>query len=154
VGRLREPMTALRRADAVVLPGPIEQLHFAGQTWPVRRQIELRNAGGKLIAFCGIGRPGQFFDSLRAANQKIAETVIFHDHHSYEQRDVDRLLRLKKQTGADGFITTEKDAINLGALAAQLEPLQSARLRMELEFPEQAITGMLQTLEQRSGCRF
>ena len=119
----------------------------------MRRQIE-SPVGGKLIAFCGIGRPGQFFDSLKAAKQKIAETVIFHDHHSYEQRDVDRLLRLKKQTGADGFITTEKDAINLGALAAQLEPIQSAGLRMELEFPEQALTGMLQTLEQRSGCRF
>jgi tetraacyldisaccharide 4'-kinase len=154
MGCLRETMTALRRADAVVLPDPIEQLHFAGQTWPVRRRIEPPDAVGKLIAFCGIGRPGQFFDSLKAANQKIAETVTFRDHHSYEQRDVDRLLRLKKQTGADGFITTEKDAINLGALAAQLEPLQSARLRMELEFPEQAITGMLQTLEQRSGCRF
>jgi tetraacyldisaccharide 4'-kinase len=154
LGRLREPLTALRRADAVVLPDPIDRLRFAGQTWPVRRQIESPDAGGKLIAFCGIGRPRQFFDSLRAANQQIAETVIFHDHHSYSQRDVDRLLQLKKQTGADGFITTEKDAINLGALASQLGPLQSARLRMELESPEQAVTRMLQTLEQRSGCRF
>ncbi|HZI57075.1 MAG TPA: tetraacyldisaccharide 4'-kinase, partial [Verrucomicrobiae bacterium] len=141
-------------ADVVVLPAQIEQLRFAGQIWPVRRQIEPPDAGGKLIAFCGIGRPRQFFDSLRAANRQIAETLIFNDHHSYGQRDIDRLLQLKKQNGADGFITTEKDAINLGAFASQLEPLQSARLRLELESPEQAVTRMLQTLEQRSGCRF
>ncbi|MBZ5505622.1 MAG: tetraacyldisaccharide 4'-kinase [Acidobacteriia bacterium] len=154
VGRLREPITALRRADAVVLPNPIEQLRFVGQVWPVRRQIELSGAGGNLIAFCGIGCPAQFFDGLKRASQKIAETVAFRDHHSYEQRDIEHLLRLKKQTGADGFITTEKDIINLGAFSAQLQPLQSAGLRMELESPEQAITGMLKTLEQRSGCRF
>lgn len=154
IGRLREPVTALRRADAVVLPSQIEQLRFAGQIWPVRRQIELPGASGNLIAFCGIGRPAQFFDGLKTTGRKIAETVVFRDHPSYEQRDVDSLLRLKKQTGADGFITTEKDFINLGALSAQLQPLQSAGLRMDLESPEQAVTGMLKTLEQRSGCRF
>jgi len=154
VGRLREPITALRRADAVVSPDPIEQLRFAGKVWRVRRQIEVPDAHGNLIAFCGIGRPGQFFDGLKTAGQKIAETVAFHDHHSYDHRDIDRLLRLQKQTGADGFITTEKDDINLGALSAQLQPLQTAALRMELESPEQAINAMLKTLEQRSGCRF
>jgi tetraacyldisaccharide 4'-kinase len=152
-GRLREPVTALRRADAVVLPNQIEQLRFAGQVWPVRRHIELPG-GGNLIAFCGIGRPGQFFDGLKTAGQKIAKTVAFRDHHSYEQRDMDRLLRLKKQTDADGFITTEKDVINLGVLSAQLQPMYSAGLRMELESPEQTVIGVLKTLEQRSGCRF
>ncbi len=67
---------------------------------------------------------------------------------------MDRLLALKKQTGADGFLTTEKDAINLGAFTTQLQPLRIASLRMELESSDQAITEMFQTLEQRSGCRF
>jgi tetraacyldisaccharide 4'-kinase len=143
----------LRRADAVVVFEPPKQSLGARRIWPAQRQIELPASGGRLVAFCGIARSGQFFDSLKSLGQEIAATMIFRDHHRYGQRDIDRLLRLKKQTGADGFITTEKDAVNLGALSRQLEPLRTARLRLELESPEQAITEMLLAIEQRSGCR-
>ena len=153
IGRLREPLSALRRADAVALPDPLDQSPNIKRVWQVHRQLELSHPSGKLIAFCGIGRPKQFFDGLKTAGQELASEVVFRDHHSYGQRDLDRLLELKKRTGADGFITTEKDAINLGALTTQLEPLRTATLTMELEAPEQAIAEMLQVLEQRSGCR-
>src|ERR1700686_690809 len=152
-GRLREPLAALRRADAVVLPDPLEKSPKIPRVWTVRKRIEFSDAGGQLIVFCGIGRPRQFFDGLKAVDQEIAGKIIFRDHHRYDQRDIDRLVRLKHQIGADGFITTEKDVINLGPLAAQLQPLRTARIRTELESPEQAMTEMLQTLERRSGCR-
>ncbi|HEX4605674.1 MAG TPA: tetraacyldisaccharide 4'-kinase [Candidatus Angelobacter sp.] len=148
VGRLREPVAALERADAIVLPGPIEQFRSVKSIWPVRRKIDLPDISGKLIAFCGIGRPGQFFDGLRAANMNIAEKVAFRDHHAYQQSDIDRLLVIQRRTGADGFITTEKDAINLGPFSAQLQPLRQAGLHMELESGQEAIGGMLKTLEQ------
>ena len=152
IGRLREPLSALRRADAVALPDPLDQRHVK-KVWRVRRKLELSHPSGKLIAFCGIGRPKQFFDGLKIAGQELASEVTFRDHYSYSQRDIDRLLELKKRTEAEGFITTEKDAINLGALTTQLQPIRIATLTMELEAPEQAITEMLQALEQRSGCR-
>jgi tetraacyldisaccharide-1-P 4'-kinase len=79
--------------------------------------------------------------------------MTFGDHHRYAQRDIDRLLDLKKQTGASGFVTTEKDTINLGALSAQLQPLRTAALRIDLESPEQIMAELLKALEQRSGCR-
>jgi tetraacyldisaccharide 4'-kinase len=156
-GRLREPISALRRADAIALPNPLSHLPNAQRVWTVRRKLELSNPGGKLIAFCGIGRPQQFFasikDGLKSSGQTLASEVAFRDHHAYSQPDIDRLLALKKQTSADGFITTEKDAINLGPLATQLQPLLAAPLRMEIESPEQVITEMLQAIEKRSGCR-
>ena len=157
IGRLREPISALQRADAIALPDllnqPPHQTLNVKRVWHVRRKLELSHPSGKLIAFCGIGRPKQFFDGLKATGQELASEIIFRDHYSYGQNDINRLLELKKRTGADGFISTEKDAINLGALTTQLEPLRTATLTMELEAPEQAITEMLQVLEQRSGCR-
>ncbi|HEY2115906.1 MAG TPA: tetraacyldisaccharide 4'-kinase [Candidatus Angelobacter sp.] len=152
MGRLREPLSALERADAVVLPDSAEKPLYANSIWRARRQIEL-TADGKLIAFCGIARPQQFFDALNAAYQEIAGTMTFGDHHRYAQRDINRLLDLKKQTGASGFVTTEKDTINLGALSAQLQPLRTAALRIDLESPEQIMAELLKALEQRSGCR-
>lgn len=153
VGRLREPIAALRRADAVVLPGPLQRSLDGKRVWPAHRRVELPETSGKLVAFCGIARPKQFFAALKALDQKIAGTVTFRDHHRYDQRDIDRLQRLKNQTGADGFITTEKDAINLGESSTHLQLLRTARLSMELESPEQAVTEMLLAIEQRSGCR-
>lgn len=152
-GRLREPVTSLRRADAVVLLDALMQPPNAGRIWRARKQLEFSNPGGKSIAFCGIGRPKQFFDALQTGGQSLAGEIAFSDHHSYEQKDIDRLLALKRQTRADGFITTEKDAINLGSFTAQIQPLRIAMLQMELESAEQVLAEMLQTLEQRSGCR-
>lgn len=155
MGRLREPLSALERADAVVLPDsqkPPSPSFHAKSVWRARRQIEIA-ADGRLIAFCGIARPQQFFDALKAAHQEIAGNRIFRDHHRYAQRDIDRLLDLKKQTAASGFITTEKDAINLGELFAQLQPLRTATLRIDLESHDSVMAELLKTLEQRSGCR-
>ena len=151
IGRLREPITALNRADAVVLTDFQEQAVAAKSTWRARRVIELPAAVGKTIAFCGIARPRQFIEGLKSSRMEIAGTITFRDHHRYEQLDIDRLLELKKQTSTDSFMTTEKDLINLGTLSSQLTPLQAARLRIELESPEQVLRELLKTIEQRSG---
>lgn len=153
LGRLREPPSALCRADAVVTFGPLDLPGVAARAWPARRLVKLTNINGKAIAFCGIGRPLQFFQALRALGHEIAGEVAFGDHHCYQQRDVDRLLRLGSTAGAAGFITTEKDLINLGALSAQLQPLRIAELHVELGAPEQALTNLLEAVERRSGCR-
>jgi tetraacyldisaccharide 4'-kinase len=150
IGRLREPLTALRRADAVVLPDSPHRNLEAKTVWRARRAVDIPAAGGKMIAFSGIGRPRQFFDALKSANPEIAGTITFRDHHHYDQRDVDRLLNLKKQTRAESFVTTEKDLINLGALSSQLSPLLTAKVRIELESPQQLVIEIIKTIEQRS----
>jgi tetraacyldisaccharide 4'-kinase len=150
-GRLREPMTALSRADAVVLIGDQEKPPGPKSIWHARRVIELPAAAGRTVVFSGIARPRQFIEGLKSSQLEIAGTIAFRDHHRYQQRDIDRLLALRKQTNADSFITTEKDLINLGTLSSQLFPLMSGGLRMELESPQQGVMEIIKTIEQRSG---
>lgn len=150
-GRLREPLSALKRADAVVLFDSQAQPVGAKRIWHARRVLELPAAMAKLIAFSGIARPRQFIEGLKSSKLDIAEALTFRDHHHYNQRDIDLLLQLKKQTGADSFITTEKDLINLGTLAGQLSPLLTAGLRIELESPQQVVIEIIKTIEARSG---
>jgi tetraacyldisaccharide 4'-kinase len=150
-GRLREPISALSRADSVVLTDTQTQAGEAKSLWRARRVIELPATAGKSVAFSGIARPGQFIEGLKSSKMEIAGTIPFRDHHRYEQRDIDRLLDLKKQTSADSFITTEKDLINLGALSSQLSPLLTAQLRIELESAQQLVEEIIKTIEQRSG---
>jgi tetraacyldisaccharide 4'-kinase len=150
-GRLREPLNALNRAHAIVLTDDQAKSFGVKSIWHARRVIEIPAAAGKAIAFSGIARPRQFLEGVKSSQLEIAGTITFRDHHRYQQRDIDRLLDLRKQTNADSFITTEKDLINLGILSSQLSPLFTAKLRMELELPQQVVMEIIKTIEQRSG---
>jgi len=153
-GRLREPISALQRADAIVVSDPLRIVGARPEPWRARRVVSVPAAADRMTAFCGIARPKQFFAALRDLGHDQWGQRSFRDHHRYQQADIDRLLRLKSSAGATAFITTEKDLINLGPLAAQLQPLHIADLRIELEEPEQTLNFFLRTIEARSGCRF
>ena len=53
------------------------------------------------------------------------------------------LCREAGRAGADGFLTTEKDAVKLDALQAKLPNLAVARLSLELENAQQVLTTIL-----------
>jgi tetraacyldisaccharide 4'-kinase len=147
VGRLREPLSSLERADAVVLASNSLVPLSAKSVWRVRRSMVFLQPMTRVVAFCGIARPHQFFSGLRKLGMDLAETLAFPDHHRFSRRDVRALLRAKQQTGAAGFITTDKDAVNLGELRSQLHTFETAGLEMELEEPSRAIDPMLRVLE-------
>jgi len=151
-GRLREPLASLRRADAVVLAEdaiPPRCLDSATVVWRVRRGIRLDPVFGPQIAFCGIARPDVFFAQLRAIGVEVAAEVAFRDHHRYASADAQHLRELQRSHRAQGFVSTEKDAVNLGPLAAALEPLSIAQVTMELESPADAVDTMLRIIAER-----
>jgi tetraacyldisaccharide 4'-kinase len=158
MGRLREPVSALARADAVILPGSAayDENPSSGKNlvWRARRQMIAGPTAGRVIAFCGIARAGQFFSGLRSLGVETIETVAFPDHYRYRDRDIAALMRLKSQAAATSFLTTEKDLINLGTLADRLQPLQVVQISLSLEDPNDALSTLLATVERRSGCRF
>ena len=54
-----------------------------------------------------------------------------------------------KKASADGFVTTEKDAINLGGLLAALDPLAVIPVKMELVDAANAVDTMLRVIAER-----
>ena len=44
------------------------------------------------LAFCGIARPESFTKMLTDAGYEPVETMIFPDHHAYDEGDVAHLL--------------------------------------------------------------
>jgi tetraacyldisaccharide 4'-kinase len=135
-GRLREPVSAMSRADLLVFtrtetnPGTgtaIAQLQnhpvFAAQT----RLLGFRKLNhdgpqifprpeigpGPFYAFCGIGNPGAFIVDLENWNLSITGKQAFADHHRYSQSEISQLQQAALQADAQAFLTTEKDAHNL-----------------------------------------
>jgi tetraacyldisaccharide 4'-kinase len=150
-GNLREPLRWLRRADFVVLREeeaaalrPVVA-RLAGDrvgVWVIRRELGFSEASlpSRPIAFCGIARPESFFGMLEAAGCAPVATEAFGDHHAYRERDLDRLLACARRNGADGFVTTEKDAVKLSeAMLLRLEeigPVRVAKLTVAFQDEE------------------
>jgi tetraacyldisaccharide 4'-kinase len=114
--------------------------------------MEVPSIDGPVVAFCGIARPGQFFSGLEAAGVTLAARIAFPDHHRYTPADLARLRSMAQGTEARALLTTEKDRVRLGSLAAELAqmlPLLTAALRIEIEEQEAAIAGLLDALGPR-----
>ncbi|WP_051670103.1 tetraacyldisaccharide 4'-kinase [Bryobacter aggregatus] len=116
-GWLREPLSGAQRADAIVLTRGrrgvtdtgLEQLF--GQPLSRAEVVETLDelpATGRRIAFCGIGNPAGFRQSLDRAGMREVELIVFADHHRYSEAD---LAELQKK--GEVWITTAKDAVKL-----------------------------------------
>lgn len=150
-GNLREPLSALREADVIVVrEEEAERLqrfisHLPHKKkpitiWVVKRRLSLdgdteKPLSARPLGFCGIARPKGFTAMLLAEGCRPVEMIVFPDHHAYVDGDITRLLEAARQAGADGFVTTEKDAVKLTpTMRERLEsvgPLVVARLGVE-----------------------
>ncbi len=158
IGRLREPLRSLQRADVIVLTNDVFRDRSSllpraakGKTvWKVRRGIRLENVPTQPLVFCGIARPDNFLSQLRASGIEPSAHAFFRDHHAYTKDDVSNLLKLRDKHHAGGFLTTEKDLINLQGLASALHPLAIAKVTMQLEDSDNALDTMLRIIAERT----
>lgn len=60
-----------------------------------------------VVAFSAIGQPKQFYNFL--SEYYVAKKIDFDDHHSYSQKDVDKIQHLSTDVNVQKLITTEKD---------------------------------------------
>ena len=145
LGRLREPLAAIAAADAVVvdardsLEEAVASLGARG-VFTMARQIAPPRPE-PAFAFAGIGRPGEFFEDLRARGWKLVGSRPFPDHHRYSRGDLGEVVERARAAGAQLLVTTEKDAVRLEGLAAAL-PIHVAALTLSIA-PADAFAAML-----------
>ena len=152
-GRLREPLSSLKRADVVVLAGGAAEKAYpleAKRVWRVRRNIAPVEIPPRPVVFCGIARPEHFLFQLKLAGVEAAAQALYRDHHAYSERDVRDILELAGKSEAGGFVTTEKDAVNLGGYLSALKPLAVVPVKMELVEEAAAMDTIMQTVAKRT----
>jgi len=146
-GRLREPLSAAKAADAVLVPLSAtesdagsggEAGQVAARTVAARLGVprafslrmtarELRAAGtdtvppghdDRIVAVCGIARPERFLATLEHQGWRVADSIVFKDHHWFSPADLQRIDQAVTAVHATAVLTTGKDAVRLTAVAA------------------------------------
>lgn len=134
-GILREPVSALARADAVFIwadeQTPIEMIkddisRYSANVPVIIWRFRLNGAerDGALIAneelrsrrlflFAGIGSYDRLRQMLAGVDIVPAGDYNFGDHHDYDRMDFAMLKTLSDAAGAEGYLTTAKDGVKL-----------------------------------------
>ncbi len=161
LGRLREPLAALARADVIVITrsesergtynlqlalrrynvcAPIFRSRTVPEYWvdlASDQQIAARDLPfARVVAFCGLGNPASFRSTLELLEIHPADYVTFGDHHTYCAREIRHLAQQFAAAKAQAAVTTEKDTLNLCEGAIELMsplPVYWLKIRTEIE---------------------
>jgi tetraacyldisaccharide 4'-kinase len=175
-GLLREPPSSLRRAGAIVLTrceqasvSQLERLRRVVQNRTsgvpiaeaVHRPVEWVNSEGQtapldlvlqhpLAAFCGIGNPAAFQQTLHSLGATSLDFRTFVDHHRYTREDVSQLHAwARQQPAAAMIVTTQKDLVKLRVLQLGGRPLWALRIALEVRAGKDALEARLEQIAGR-----
>ena len=122
-GPLREGLSALKRANCVVINGE-KNRDIENKIFSKNKEIKIFYAkyraqninefkNKKVIAFAGIGNPDNFFNLLKDNKIDIVEEIKFPDHHKYSEKTLKNLINKAKESNTT-LLTTEKDYFRIG----------------------------------------
>lgn len=157
-GALREPLSGLKRANAICLTRSDaipstrreEICRIVERFAPEALWCEARHApqqlvnssgetanlsqlsGRKVLACCGIGNPTAFETSLASMGAEVVGKCEFPDHYNYALDDIELILREASRTKPELIITTCKDLVKIGE--GQLGEFPLWALAIEVEF--------------------
>lgn len=149
IGTLREPITAIQRADIILLTRTdvvstdianlkaelnqlapntliLESVHQPTSLYWLNQSDEHRTmsikslTGKRLLAVCGIGNPDAFVTTLEKSNPEVVELLAFPDHHVYTESDLQQIQQRLKGCDAEWVVTTQKDEQKLASLSTEL----------------------------------
>ena len=133
-GPLRAPLRdQMRLTDAVLRIGTGEAgdqvVRAAARAGKPVMQAHLQPAnvraisGRQVLAYCGIGDPGKFYETLHHYGCMLAATRSFGDHYMFTEADARALVGKAEAEGLE-LVTTEKDFVRLSHRQGPLATLR------------------------------
>lgn len=146
-GFLREPLTALKRADVIVLtkvdlaPENLSRVYqqikannfhaiFVEAVYQPIKLINLKDpqqchdpsflAHKDVCLFSAIGNPKAFKKTVYDLKANIQKAFSFLDHHVYMKEDIERMMLRDRPKKTTIFVTTQKDAVKLEGLLSKV----------------------------------
>jgi tetraacyldisaccharide 4'-kinase len=165
-GLLREPLSALTRADLVVLnrvdqaenipeieaqirnytKAPLIKTRFVVDALYARdgTQYDPKTLQGKrLTLFCGIGHPENFVQTVKELGIEIVHTLFLADHEAISAEQLAEFTLESQSKGASCMLCTEKDAVKLSPFFETTLPLYWVGIRVALVSGDQELEKIL-----------
>ena len=162
-GPLREPLSGLKRADALLftragnfLPEKIQNFYidkpvFTGDHVPDKiifpstgKEADLSYVHGKRVtAFSGIARPDSFKESLLNLGADVVCFRAFADHYPFSQKDIQGLRKEHDTLRGELLITTEKDWVRIRERAMGIEELAFLAINFVITSGENELFNMI-----------
>ena len=175
-GPMREPLSAVQRADAVVLIetfGANRAIDSASEIMCGLRILRARlkpsaltfSENGKwrvaplelnrkrVVAVSGVADSAGFHSMIRALGANLLGTLDYPDHYAYMSNDWKNILAATRQ--CEMLITTEKDLVKLEGFRTPELPFCALHLdvTMEAEEERQLLTLIMERIRHRPGAR-
>jgi tetraacyldisaccharide 4'-kinase len=152
-GPLREALSALRRANCVVINGK-KNTDIENKIFSKNKNIKIfytkyigenikEFSNKKVTAFAGIGNPENFFDLLKENKINAVEKISFPDHHPYSEKDLKNLIN-KSEENNTILLTTEKDYFRIGE--NYKKNIDCLKIKVEIENRNQFIHEIKKTI--------
>ena len=91
-----------------------------------RMQVE----NNRIIAFCGLGYPNKFMNTLQECDYKILDFLKFSDHHPYTITEIQKLVNIAKNNNAT-LVTTTKDYVKIPDIFKEEIKIIPIKLKLE-----------------------
>ena len=151
LGSLREPLSALERADVMVTTGstaalPAAASRYVGhapifccptvpvKVWRDGWQREPKHYSGQdVVLLSGIARPQRFRATAESLGWRVVRHLTFPDHYRVTDEELRAILRAAPQTP---IVVTEKDWVKLPAWAKEAGRMSALRIGMRMDEEE------------------
>jgi len=172
-GRLREPKSAMARADLIVITrsdnaSAVEAIvrHYTKAplfyAQPELKEIYLEGRGSgdvrtaewlgkRVFVFCGIGNPQAFVENTSQWGMDVAGHMEFADHHHYTPKDAHEIERRAEAASAQALLCTEKDSYNLRDARFKRLPVYVCRIAMRVNDAEKFWETLYSIIERKRG---
>jgi tetraacyldisaccharide-1-P 4'-kinase len=111
-------------------------VHVADGAWTKVDGTPGAPPAGDVLAVCGVARPDAFVAAVRLRVKGAVELVAFADHHAYTREDAESLRR---RAGGRTIVVTEKDAVKLAAMVAELGEAFVLQDRLTWDWGEESV---------------
>ncbi len=166
LGRFREPLSALKRADHILLNHVESEAEFQlckkkleqysrasiSATYPKIQSFHKKNGesislkGEKVAVFCSLGKPEHFCRTLLAEGLDLVNKVFYPDHHPIEEEDLLQFSIESQKKGANYLLCSEKDQVKLTRHKYSLEVCYS-KMQLELSYGKPAFEDFLKRVQ-------
>ena len=102
-----------------------------------------------IAAFCGIGNPAAFRETLKQCGYNAIAFREFPDHHRYSETEISDLSRWTETQNVAAVVCTHKDLVKINAVTLGGKSLFAAVIGLEFLAGEQELEQLLKPLLER-----